>query len=326
MYLRQRINTIRRHPCLIIDILMNKNWAVIEDKSGTLDEKEIYEFISHLKTNSAYELIKPPDEPRLNRLCYVEDWENTEITAALSQLGKLSLEGFIHRKDWEWALGIIAMRRFNKLNESSRAIGIGSGTEPVPFYLSNKIKHVYATDLYGENAEWHRSAPLDFLNNPGKYSSLPYKKDALTVLKMDGTSLDFKSEIFDIAFSFSSIEHFGGKNHSGSLVSLREMERVLKKGGIAVITTEFILNNKNHPQFFNLETIYSDLINRLEHLQLVEPLDLRTTSKTLNTVINFSEDMNWNSMDSNYKKNHPVIIIRIRNILFTSIMLVLRKE
>jgi hypothetical protein len=35
------------------------------------------------------------------------------------------------------------------------------------------------------------------------------------------------AESFDIAFSFSSIEHFdgGGKNHSGALRSLREIER-----------------------------------------------------------------------------------------------------
>jgi SAM-dependent methyltransferase len=259
----------------------------------------------------------------------VEDWENSEIKEALAELQKLSSEGFIHRKDWEWALGIIAMRRFGKLNEKSTAIGVGSGTEPVPFYLANKVKYVYATDLYGQNDGWKRAAPSDFPENPKKYAPFPYKEDALTVLRMDGTKLEFPSESFDIAFSFSSIEHFdsGGKNnHSGALRSLKEIERVLKPGGLAVITTEYIINDKEHPEFFNRRTIYSDLIDKLERLKLVEPLDLRITSKTLDTVIDYSSiGVSWNNINNDYKRTHPHIVLRIKNILFTSIMLVFQK-
>ena len=61
---------------------------------------------------------------------------------------------------------------------------------------------------------------------------------------MNGTQLEFPSDSFDVVFSFSSIEHFGGENYSGALKSLKEMERVLKPGGIAVVTTEYIINNK----------------------------------------------------------------------------------
>ena len=329
MTLKAKIYSIRRHPSIMVDILKAKNWEYIEDKSRKLDEKEVFEFTSYLKRTSAYHMKNPNDQSKLNRLCYVEDWENSEIKEALTELQKLSSEGFIHRKDWEWALGIIAMRRFGKLNEKSTAIGIGAGTEPVPFYLANKVKHVYATDLYGQNEGWKRAAPSEFPENPKKYAPFPYKEDALTVLRMDGTKLEFPSESFDIAFSFSSIEHFdgGGKNHSGALRSLKEMERVLKPGGLAVITTEYIINDKEHPEFFNRRTIYSDLLDKLERLKLVEPLDLRITTKTLDTVIDFfTIDLNCDKMDSDYKKTHPVILIRARNILFTSIMLVFRKQ
>jgi SAM-dependent methyltransferase len=328
--LKSKIYSIRRHPSIMVDILRAKNWEYIEDKSRKLDEKEVFELTSYLKRTSPYHITNPNDQSKLNRLCYVEDWKNSEIKEALAELQKLSPEGFIHRKDWEWALGIIAMRRFGKLNEKSTAIGVGSGTEPVPFYLANKVKHVYATDLYGQNDGWKRAAPSDFPENPKKYTPFPYKEDALTVLRMDGTKLEFPSESFDIAFSFSSIEHFGGgdrKNHSGALRSLKEIERVLKPGGLAVITTEYIINDKEHPEFFNRRTIYSDLIDKLERLKLVEPIDLRITSKTLDTVIDFfTIDVNWDKMDNDYKKTHPVILIRARNILFTSIMLVFRKQ
>jgi ubiquinone/menaquinone biosynthesis C-methylase UbiE len=48
-------------------------------------------------------------------------------------------------------------------------------------------------------------------------------------LRKDETKLEFPSDTFDIVFSFSSIEHFGGRNYEGALKSLKEIERVLKK-------------------------------------------------------------------------------------------------
>ncbi|MBD0360160.1 MAG: class I SAM-dependent methyltransferase, partial [Nitrososphaeraceae archaeon] len=144
----------------------------------------------------------------------------------------------------------------------------------------------------------------------------PYKEDALTALRMDATNLEFPSESFDIAFSISSIEHFGGKNHSGALRCLKEVERVLKTGGIATISTEYILNDKEHPEFFNKRTIYDDLINKLEKLQLVEPLDLRITTRTLDTAMGLYDTEGI---------SHPDILLRYEDLLFTSVMLVFQK-
>ena len=138
-----------------------------------------------------------------------------------------------------------------------------------------------------------KSSPIDFPENPKKYSPYPYNENALTVMRMDATRLEFSDESFDIAFSFSSIEHFGGENHSGALRSMREMERVLKPGGIAVIATEYMLNDKVHIGFFNRRTIYSDLIDKLDRLKLVEPLDLRITTKTLDAIIDYQSSVNW---------------------------------
>jgi SAM-dependent methyltransferase len=348
---------VRRHPSIIKDIIQCKNAEQIRDKVRRLDQrqaereaerqaqKETSDFISHLKQTSPY-YINPQDKPKLNRLCYIEDWKNMEIKNIISELQKASSSdyihrknwemntnivnirkpGFIHRKDWEWALGIVAMRRFGKLTKNSKAIGVGAGREEVLYYLANNINHVYATDLY-DAKDWKNFAPSDFPENPKKYAPFSYNEDALTVLRMNGTKLEFPSENFDIAFSFSSIEHFGGKNHLGALRCLREIERVLKRGGIAVIATEYIINNKEHHEFFNRRTIYSDLIDKLEKLQLVEPLDLRLTTNTLDTVIElFSIDANWDNIDEEYKKTHPLILIRARNMLFTSVMLVFQKH
>jgi SAM-dependent methyltransferase len=217
------------------------------------------------------------------------------------------------------------MKRFGKLTKESKAIGVGSATEEILFYLANRIDHVYATDLYDEKG-WKNLVPIDFPENPKKYSPYPYNENALTVMRMDATKLEFSDESFDIAFSFSSIEHFGGENHSGALRSMREMERVLKLGGIAVVATEYMLNDKEHIEFFNRRTIYSDLIDKLNRLKLVEPLDLRITTETLDAIIDYQSSVNWLASPYEFKKSHPYVLIRVNDILVSSIMLVFQKQ
>ena len=322
---KHKIKTVLHNPSVIKSIIYRKRLDEIRANLDKISKYETMKFISYTKQNIPYS-INSSNTSKLNRLCYLEDWNNDEIIQTISELYKSNTPTTIHRKYWEFAMGIIAMKRFNKLNMETLALGIGSGVEPIPFYLANKVKHVYATDLYGDLENWNNASPATFLNNPKKYALFPYKEDALTILRMDGTKLEFPSETFDIAFSFSSIEHFGGRNHAGALKSLKEIERVLKPGGIAVITTEYILNNKEHPEFFNRKTIYSDLIDKLDSLKLVEPLDLRITTKTLDTVMDYRIAVNWDILDNSFKESHPQILLRIKNILVTSVMLIFQKK
>ena len=322
---KSKINTILHRPSIVKAILYKRNMNEIRSDLDKIENYEARQFISYLKQSFPYE-SNAFQRLKLNRLCSLEDWNNDEIRQILSELQMLTHPIIIHRKQWEWAMGILAMKRFNKLNDKCRAIDIGAGREEVLFYLANHLKHVYATDLYGELDKWDKSAPSTFLNNPRKYAPFPYKEDALTVLKMDGTKLEFPSETFDIAFSFSSIEHFGGRNHEGAFQSMKEIERVLKKDGIAVIATEYIINDKEHPEFFNKKTIYSDLIDKLDSLKLVEPLDLRITNKTLDTVMDIETAANWDNIDTSFRETHPLILLRSRTILFTSVMLVFQKK
>jgi hypothetical protein len=161
MTLKSKINSVIRHPSILEDIIQGKKAEQIRDKIRSIEEEEAAGFIARLKETSSFH-INPNDKVKLNKLCYVEDWKNSEVREILYEIHKLHQKGFIHRKDWEWCLGIIALRRFDKLNRKSIAIGIGSGTEPIPFYLANKIQHVYATDLYEKDNKWKRAAPSDF--------------------------------------------------------------------------------------------------------------------------------------------------------------------
>ncbi len=351
MTLKRRITTITHHPSIIKDLLWGKSRSEIRTKIHQLDERarksaedsEVQSFIKRLNqvSNNSYR-VDPNGRMRLNKLCCIEDWENYEVREIIPKLQDITYynkcrgilarkPGQIHRKDWEWTLGIIAMKRFGKLNKNSTAIGIGAGKELILFYLANHLGHLYATDLYSTK-EWENFAPADFPENPSKYSPFPYNQSALTALRMDGTRLEFPSDSFDIVFSFSSIEHFGGENYSGALKSLKEMERVLKPGGIAIVATEYIINNKKPPdvtnQFYNEYTIYSHLINKLEVMKLVEPLDLTISQKTLDKgIIDASNAVDWDTsrVDDDFKQANPYIVIKLGNILVTSIMLIFQK-
>jgi hypothetical protein len=89
------------------------------------------------------------------------------------------------------------MCRHDKLNKRCTAIGICVGREEVLFYLANYLGHIYATDLY-DGKDWKNFAPSDFPENPRKYVPSPYKENALSVLRMDGTNLEFPSDTFDL--------------------------------------------------------------------------------------------------------------------------------
>jgi SAM-dependent methyltransferase len=347
--LKAKLDTVLHHPSILKDFLAGRSSQEIRDKIRELRrikvekhyQKEVFEFIKQSKKSSSYQK-NSTEELKLNKLCCIEDWQIDELRRIIYELQKgeqlghrndihMRERGLIHRKDWEWAMSVIAMRRFGKLNENSSALGVGAGKEILLFYLANHLGHVFATDLYA--GEWSKIwAPPDMIKNATKYAPFEYKESALTVMRMDSTNLEFLSETFDIAFSISSIEHFGGNNHSGALQSLKEIERVLKRGGIATVTTEYILNDKEAPdlqnQFFNRKTIYSDLIDKLDELQLVEPLDLGITPNTLDTVMDVGDGVKWDTdvFSYEYKKTNPLIVLRTGNILLTSVMLVFQKR
>jgi len=347
--LKAKFRIVLDHASITTDIIKGKSRQQIREKIlqlqkekwSRMNQAEIYSFISRVEQKQSSQVDTFAKLP-LNKVCCIEDWKNKEFQEVIQQLQSESYynkcegiltrkPGLIHRKDWEWTLGIIAMNRFGKLNSQSTAIGVGAGKELVLFYLANKLAHVFATDLYNKD-EWKEFAPRDFPEHPQKYAPYAYREDALTVMRMDGKRLEFPSDSFDIAFSFSSIEHFGGENHSGALQSAKEMARVLKQGGIAIIATDYILNGKNPPdltnQFFSEKTIYSDLIDRLEEMRLVEPLDLRISSRTLSTILDVADAFNWdtNKVDDTYKLQQPCLVLKLQNILVTSIMLVFQKS
>src|SRR5215218_2007043 len=107
---------------------------------------------------------------------------------------------------------------------------------------------------------------------------------------------------------------------------------VIKSVVFIIVINKYIINKKNPPdltnQFYNERTIYSHLIDRLDVMKLVEPLDLTISPKTLDKgIIDASDAVDWDTSraDDDFKQANPYIVIKLGNTLVTSIMLVFQK-
>lgn len=163
--------------------------------------------------------------------------------------------GLMHRKGFEWAQTMYGLDRLGMLGPERRCLGVGAGHEPLAYWLANKTGEVIATDLY--EGSWtsrgSREGDPTVLDDPSKFAPFPYAKERLKFLRMNGCQLEFDDAGFDVVFSISSIEHFGG--HANSARSMAEIGRVLKPGGMAAIATEAIVNDTSHEEFFRFEEL-----------------------------------------------------------------------
>ncbi len=197
------------------------------------------------------------EPPALNKLCDGRDWLDAEWRRAYDDLGYVLDPGKLHRKEWELAQAVYGLRRLRRLHPDATALGLGSGHEVFVYFLARRLASVVATDLYeGEFAD--AEADPRMLRDPAWFAPYAYPRERLVVRSMDATTIDYPDESFDLAFSLSSIEHFGDR--AAQLRALREIHRVLRPGGVAVLTTEVILNALGfHGDFFRV----AELVDRL---------------------------------------------------------------
>ena len=178
------------------------------------------------------------DDVQLCELANPAKWDNPEWLAILRSLGLSDDKLSMHRKPYEFAQLIFGGRRLGALHERSQILSVGAGHELVLYFLANHVRRVVATDMY--EGVWQdiqgREGDPDVIRRPEDYAPFPYRHDHLVFLQMDGRQLAFRNETFDLVYSLSSIEHFGGMD--GAATTIREMGRVLKPGGILALATE----------------------------------------------------------------------------------------
>jgi SAM-dependent methyltransferase len=201
------------------------------------------------------------------------------------------------------------------LRADARVLGVGAGHERILFWLANRVGRVFATDLYG-NATWTQGGAIEgdptMLTDPGHFAKAPYRREALTVLPMDGRALAFADETMDAVYSLSSIEHFGADDEIRR--TMREMARVLKPGGVAAVATELVLNGVPRGETFTPDQL-ADTVIRPSGLKLVQPIDWTLSMPDFLAPVRLDRDPHA----------LPHLFVRKGRTLFTSVTLFLRK-
>src|SRR5216684_1485917 len=253
-----------------------------------------------------------PRDVQLCELANPAKWDNPEWLAILRSLGLADDKRSMHRKPYEFVQLIYGCRRLGALREDSDIVSIGAGHELVLYWLANHARKVVATDLY--EGVWQdvqgREGDPDVIHQPDDYAPFPYRRDHLLFMKMDGRHLRFEDATFDIAYSLSSVEHFGGT--AGAAATIREMGRVLKPGGILALATEYVLAGPPHEETFQ-PAEFAALIEQ-PGLRLVEPVDTQVYRRYEYAAI----DLYKNPYQS------PHMVVRFNDTVFTTVMVFLR--
>jgi len=184
---------------------------------------------------------------RLNKLCTPDDWNEPHLVAAMRRMLPYYIEAFPeyplgleHRKHWEFAQLVVGLDKLGVLTPRASVISIGAGHEEPVFDLTNKVRWVFATDVYGSGEFRNLEAEGRMLIDPDAFAQFPYRREHLVVQYMDALDIRHADNTFDVAISASSVEHFGGMD--GAVRALEEMARVVRPGGIVAVTTECITN------------------------------------------------------------------------------------
>ena len=208
-----------------------------------------------------------PCDVQLCELANPAKWDNPEWLTMLRSLGLSDERVAMHRKPYELTQFVYGCTRLGVLGPDADVVSIGAGHEIVLYWLANRVNRVVATDLYeGYWTELRgREGDPSVLDRPDDFAPFPYRRDRLTFMKMDGRYLDFPDNTFDVAYSLSSIEHFGGM--PGASQTIAEMTRILKPGGILALATEYALSGPPAEDVFRPHEIHQ-LISH-PNLQLV---------------------------------------------------------
>ncbi len=268
----------------------------------------------------------------LNRVVRLEDFEERVVRDAIREVFAREASespefptGREHRKQWEVAMAVLALRDGGVLRGDAEVLGIGAGSEATLFWLTNQVRRVFATDLYADPGHWVGTAPPTMLTNPGSAWDGPWNPRRLVVQHMDACELSYEDETFDGIFSSGSIEHFGGLDRIG--IAMDEAFRVLKPGGTATFSTEFLVDGdplefEDHMVMFTPNLIQRVLLADRDWAPTTS-IDYTLTEGTLATEIANHE---YAAREERGESVCPHCVLRVGSNRITSVHIALRKS
>jgi ubiquinone/menaquinone biosynthesis C-methylase UbiE len=281
------------------------------------------------------------------KLCDVRDFEDADVLRVLRDiLPERDPLAHVERKVWEFAMLALFLEETGRLHDGTAALAVGAGDERMVFWLANHVGRVVATDIYGQGEFAEREAEETMLTDPAAHAPFPYREERLEVLYADGRELPFPDGAFDVVFSLSSIEHFGGPRDVARAAS--EIGRVLKPGGHALVATEcfvrldpldtaladflvraITLNVKRKRATLRRRRIEAftgrELHTRIvapSGLELMQPLDLSLSPASRENLTVSRRDGRLEPASGNF---YPHVLLKVGRSMFTSVCLPLRK-
>jgi SAM-dependent methyltransferase len=255
--------------------------------------------------------------PRDEQLCELANpakWDNPDWLRIMKSLQSVPHHKLaMHRKSYEWTQLLFGLGRLGMLDERTSVLSVGAGHECVLYWLANRVGRVVATDLY--EGRWQTSAGREgddrVVEDPAAFAPFPYRADRLTFHRMDGRALAFDDGAFDVVYSLSSIEHFGG--FAGARAAMIEMTRVLAPNGVLAVATEYILTGPAYEEAFSAAEIQA--LFDVSGLQLVQPIDEQVYQRYTCEPVDLRVDVD----------RRPHMVVRVDDTVFTSVMAFLRK-
>lgn len=263
----------------------------------------------------------------LCKVANVNDFETKEFKSLFdnNDLGYISMfpnarPSIFNRKTWEIGMALMSLEKTGMLTDDSEILGIGVAKEQTISVLSNRVKRVFATDIYLDPGSWDGWYEKDLLLNPRKYMDSKYNNKRVVWQHVDGRDLPYEDNSFDAIFSCSSIEHFGDEKDIRKAVE--EAYRVLKPGGVAAISTEYKISGDGDG-FHNVQLFDKERLERvwLEGInwELCEDIDYQLDETS---YIDFERSIH----DKEYRDSaHPHIKLDNGLYKWTSIHLTFRK-
>jgi SAM-dependent methyltransferase len=283
------------------------------------------------------------------KLCDIRDFSDPSMLRMIrSILPERDPSAYVERKVWEFAMLALLLEEVGLLKERTSALSVGAGDERILFWLANRIGKMVATDVYGSGAFSGNEADPSMLEDPRAHAPFPYREDHLEVMWMDARELAFGEGTFDVVFTLSSIEHFGSPADIAR--AARELGRVLKPGGYAIVVTECLV--RLHPldtapvelaarvlsrnrrlrgatlrRRHELAEVFThrELVTRIMRpagLRLMQPLDREVSPESWENLTELLPD---GRLVSRTGLKYPLILMQKSRSVFTSVCLVLHK-
>ena len=263
-----------------------------------------------------------------SKICDAADWFDPEVKAVIAN--ELQESARLHRKQWEFAMIFLTLKKLGFLQSDKTGLSLGGGNERVLYSIAKHINKLIVTDLYEENTSWDcaRTAdPNEFIRTSKPF---PIDDEKIQALRMDMRHLDFNDNSFDFCYSSCAIEHIG--EDKDFLQHFNEVNRVLKDGGIYVLTTELQFGDQTirdqNNYIFSREHI-AKLVSESD-LDFMYDVNAGLSENEINhpfpsNIVNtaFHGD---NSINQRLLKFFPHMILLRGNVPFTSVLLVLEKS